>query len=420
MTMRFGGIDIGKKRHFPCVLDLNARRVVLPPSSLTLSETIQWIQSNPADELCLDGPPRPHNGSLARHLAHTSGVNTNRRVAEYQLGIGGCYGTPAQRPALEGAQGWMAAGMELYDELQRQLGYQLDLGGGQGNLIETHPTYAFKALLGHQRVKMTPISKLRVDPGWNLRPKRFSIGADQRLNLVEELLSALGITPTQDVRDAWTSRIDWIDATMCAAIAAIRRRDPTHVAPIGDPTEGAIVLYLPDPAWALPAKLQQAPSPTHHRAAARAPAQPRSGANAVILRLGSSGPLDMSQQDTIETALSSYTLGECWIPIGSTTSFRLDSNLQSVRGSFYLAFGNTLRLRVMAGRAMYDTGQQFAYPGSSPNPWIKDGKTLHAEHGWVEALDVQDTSITHFRTTQHGAWRPGYGKTRRSLLFGKL
>ena len=248
----FGGVDVGQYEVFPCVIDTDRMELRFPDNARPIVQAVDWLSEQGVSGVAVDSPSAPNNGRLAQLLPQGTDINTNRRVAEFCLGIGGCYGTPAVVPDAEAHNSWMANGMRLFQGVSDSFGWPIDLGNGKGRLVETHPTYAFKALLGHQTNVVHNICKYSLDPQGVLRPKKITKGRRQRHNLLLLALEGLKFNIMSLQVPQWGERIDWVDATICALIACWRAMDPGRVRAIGDPKEGSIFLYFPAASYNLP------------------------------------------------------------------------------------------------------------------------------------------------------------------------
>jgi hypothetical protein len=408
----FGGVDVGQGHFFPCVLNLDTAlggpRLELATEPMDVVRTARWLLDKQVATVCIDGPPRPNNGELAMLLPQDTTCNTARRVAEFQLGIGGCYGTPAMRPVPGAANAWMASAMDLFDCLSRCMDCGIDLGDRVGQLIETHPTYAFKALIGNRTWLEHGLTRYRPDPLGNLRPKSTRAGRDQRISLLEQALARLNVPVTDEIRDCWKARVDWIDATICALMAAWRQLKGPETIPVGDDCEGSIYLHFPEDAYTLPPVAIEAARP----AVAREAGEP-DGANAVIFRLGGNGPGGMNQQDTVDIVVLAAAEGKVWIPIDSRAQFNLAQNLEAVGGNLYLAFGDRLVLHVVVEDCQRDMQQKIPYPGEE-NPW-----PVTESYGWVLAVEAHEVDIANFEVRHGNAWGPGF-PNQSTLHWGRV
>jgi len=261
-------------------------------------------------------------------------------------------------PEIGAHNGWMASGLDLYQQIGDRLTWVVDHGAGDGRLIETHPTYAFKEM------------------GWDIHVPELSL----------------------------RNGIDWIDATICALVACWKSTRPQEVLAIGDDEEGSIFLRFPQTPYDLPDAPALRPTP----------AEGPGGENAVLLRLGANGPGGMTQQDTIDLTLHALEEGECWVPVGSTTNFNLADNLGVVNGNLYLAFGDTLRLCVRCDQCLDLAEQEHPYPGDHENPWPVDSAPR-----WIRADNVLEVNIQDFSTRHAGQWQHGFAN-QRALLWGQV
>ena len=229
----FGGVDVGKDWHFPCVLDLQEGLLTFPERALDAEEVTRWLAGWKATSVAIDSPPAPNKGVLRSLLPAGTTSQSDRRVSEFCLNISGCYATPSRKPTSGEARAWMASGMELFSTLSSTLGMKVDLGSGEGELIETHPTYAFKALIGHTTATRDPLARIKCDPQSRLRPKRTLAGHGQRIQLLEAALQEIGVKVSDAVRQKWNI-IDWVDTTVCALVAAWRQLYRNQARPVGD------------------------------------------------------------------------------------------------------------------------------------------------------------------------------------------
>jgi hypothetical protein len=264
--MRFCGIDVGQAVLYPVVLDLRERRLAMPPRPLRAAEAVEWVGRNEPLAIAIDSPSRPNRGLLAnaryraRHeIELKSGAD--RRVCEWRLGIGGCYSTRARR---RDCQPWMRTGMKLFAAFAQQ-GFEIDTGAG-GSLFEVHPTYGFRSLLGIEQDGLRVRCK-------RLAPKRRvgSLGHEQRLGLLAALLRRWRVR--LDPRAA--TSLDWTDAILGAALAALRAEGRTLSVDAPGENEGAVVLAALPLARA-EAVLQRAADPGLYRRRLRAPRRSRS------------------------------------------------------------------------------------------------------------------------------------------------
>jgi hypothetical protein len=110
------GIDVGERKLFAAAIKVDGERLVKVefPETETIDCVIDWAASQTPDAIAIDAPPGPNRMLLADPKRRPMLGNANRRVAEYMLGIGGCYGTPS---AEEDAPGWMRTGFAVYRAL---------------------------------------------------------------------------------------------------------------------------------------------------------------------------------------------------------------------------------------------------------------------------------------------------------------
>ena len=410
---QYGGIDIGKHKSYACRIEFGKKKLHFPTRALTNQEIVDWFDSHPVQTICIDGPPQPNRRVLAKRLPANTKYNTVRRVAEFTLKIYGCYGTPSRKPSIDSNQGWMRNSMDLYHSLSEKRHCQIDLGSGEGELMETHPTYAFKSLLGYRKDRQEgEVQQLLVDPQALLRPKRprKEGGHDQRRELLKLAFQQLDIPVTAQMEEYWEASIDHVDATLCALMALWRDTGTMQLEPIGDPEEGSIYITNPEKKF----KIKSVPSVPAKRKSVRKLDPMTDQANAVILRLGENGPGGASQAETIDLAQLAIQEGDRWLPVDTSHSFKLREHLEHVDHDLYLAFGEVLQLRIRTGDVVFNPGCNIDCPASF-SPWKAD-----ASHGWVEMLDAAPVNITSFETIQKKQWKQGFSGRGNNLLKARV
>jgi len=409
---QYGGIDIGKHKSFACRIDLANKEIKFPEAALSNEAILSWFSANPVKSICIDGPPQPNQGLLKDQLPPQSKYDFKRRLAEFRLLIYGCYGTPDRRPA----DNWMSNSMDLFGLLRDTFQWTIDYGDGKGELLETHPTYAFKSLLGFTNGnRYGYLQQIVVDPRRLLGPKRprTAGGHIQRIELLMQCFKQLAFEISKSVQAQWESSIDYVDATMCALVALWRDEKLNNLLAVGDPAEGAI--YIAQPTQTLTVT----PVAESVRPLTR-PAQPAKvrpsidPPNAMIMRLGVNGPGGLTQAETIALAITAFGEGDSWLPIGTRHKSKLAENLETAGNHLYLAFGDTLRLRITTGQVKFQPGNAVAYPGEF-NPWPVDDCA-----GWVEMLDVTPVDITAFETRQSDQWKSGFSQRGDNLLASRV
>ena len=134
-------------------------------------------------------------------------------------------------------------------------------------------------------------------------------------------------------------------------------------------------------------------------------------ANAVILRLGKTPAL--TQEATIKTVLSRRHSKGLWFPCGSNASFSLCSNLESVGGRFFLAWGGVLKIEMVVDECK-DLKKAIAYPGSNPNPWPNAACPCRR---WLRICKASEINSAKFYVVKDGVWGGGFGKGQGALLW---
>jgi hypothetical protein len=411
---QFAGIDVGQGHTYSCVLDIESSTFHYPEQQLSLLATITWLQSfKKLKGACIDGPPNPNTGALARRLPLQTIHNTDRRLTEFQIGIGGCYSTRAAPPQQGATNFWMQSAFDLFQLLSAEFEWGINRGGGDGQLIETHPTYAFKALLGCNRHEVYGIQRHRLDPQSALRRKHSREGRQQRIELLTALCGEIGLEIGDNLLHKWNQRIDWVDAAICAFMSYWQQSGHAQLESPGDPFEGAIFLWIPSGAFAVTAYDERR---RDARGVAALPAVPvrlldgvPTPANAVILRLGDTR--ELNQLDTIDTILTSDDLEEFWIPCGSNAMPQLCRNLHLVGGRLFLSWGTNLRVALNVNECRQDDNP-LPYPADTANPW-----PLAECRRWLRISESAEIDSEQFFVNQQGVWTQGFGGGQTALLW---
>ncbi|MEW4529078.1 DUF429 domain-containing protein [Maioricimonas sp. JC845] len=398
---------------------------------MDLNTTMKWLQSfkKELDGACIDGPPCPNNGALARELPTDTPHNTDRRLTEFQLGIGGCYSTRREIPQEGASNYWMQSSFELFRELSQEFDWPIGKETGKGRLIETHPTYAFKALLGCELRCVEGIQRLRLDPKGVLRRKRSDIGKYQRLELLRQLASESGIGVDDATENRWRERIDWVDASICALMSYWHRSGRADLRAPGDPGEGAIFLRIPSCAFTLDVETagqhersSQKDSSGSSSPSSAGPPQnllddKKVPANARILRLGdrrpngATGTDQLTQLDTIDTVISSQDLDEVWLPVGSPVPGDFSKSLDSVSGRLFLAWGGCLRASLIVNDCRVGE-EPIEYPYPNQNPW-----PFNQCRCWLKVERAFECERKDFLVNHGGHWKRGFARNQTSLLW---
>jgi hypothetical protein len=392
---------------------MESRTFHYPNASLSLPETLQWLQGfKNLKGGCIDGPPNPNTGALRDRLPRNTALNTNRRLTEFQIGIGGCYSTRNVPPNPGASNYWMQSSFELFGLLSQGFGWTIDKGNGGGQLIETHPTYAFKALLGCNRNEVHGIQRLRLDPQSRLRRKHSPAGHSQRIELLTALCDESEIVITDELQERWSHRIDWVDAAICAFMSYWQQTGNHQIESPGDLDEGTIFLRIQQQ----PLQVNGNPvaAPVHARPPARAgiPHYRLNGivtsANAIVLRLGDTS--ELSQFDTID-AVNSADEDEFWFPCGSNAQFNLTENLAMVGGRFFLAWGNRLQLCLTVIDVLKND-VRIPYPANGQNPFPQVQSKIWLKVTMPVEVDTDEFFVNHSRQ-----WSQGFGLGQRALLW---
>ena len=431
------GIDVGRNRLYPCVL-YPGDSVVFPKGWCfggqdKIQNTVEWLQQRGVKRVAIDGPPYPRNNVLRQVAANNCRRSLTRRVAEFCLDIRGCYTTPDHVPSDGAINDWMGVAFALFAHLSQELGMAIDLGNGKGALLETHPTYAFKSLLGIREENACGLSLYRVDPEGLLRPKGETVGREQRLWLLERELNRLDIPFRRELFE----QIDRLDAALCAVIAFYHLHRPEELLPVGHEEEGSIYLFRNRGGRApgFPTGVTQTDFPQHptsptaratsekqvvsQRTAPSGRKQKKLKANAIIFRLGQNGPGGLTQQDTIDLVLAGQENG-IWLPVHSAVmGDRFGENLDTVGGHLYLCTEGKLWVHLVVDQWV----QNAPYPGDERNPWPIDEDQVilwwvHAQAGAIEACCIPSEG---YETRQRGEWRPGLPQhCRTTLLWARV
>ena len=61
MSNCFGGVDVGQDKFFPCIIDIDNRKIHYPdsPAALCESDCVKWLTVFKPLFIAIDAPPRP-------------------------------------------------------------------------------------------------------------------------------------------------------------------------------------------------------------------------------------------------------------------------------------------------------------------------------------------------------------------------
>lgn len=424
---QFAGIDIGRNHTYSCVLDIEQGMFHYPDHQMNLNETVDWLDRFWKNKLkggCIDGPPNLNNGTLGQQLPEDTNHNTNRRLTEFQIGISGCYATPAVPPQPGAHNDWMLSAFNMFGLLSNRFGWNIEKGldrsqeRNHGQLIETHPTYAFKALLGCNHTNVDGIQRLRLDPQAKLRRKSTQEGWQQRIELLTRLCNETGLEVGDLLLQKWNQRIDWVDAAICAFMSYWQQTRPEELISPGTPKEGAIYLRIPPQPFDV-TRHDIAPREARmHRAVgghaqAVNPSHPMDGvetpANAIILRLGDTP--NLSQLDTIDTIRSSEDQETFWFPCGSNAMPQLCRNLELVGGRLFLSWGSNLCVALNVDECVQGD-DPLPYPVDAENPW-----PFTECRRWLRIRESKEINTDQFYVNQNRVWTQGFGGGQTALLW---
>ena len=406
------GIDVGQGKLFAAGIHREA--LVLCDSS-SPSTVTDWVCTMSPSGVGIDAP-----------AALNRGLRGDKRIAEWLLGIGGCYRTPSQHAELPG---WMVTGIETHEELCRRLGSPLDLSG-KAPVFEVHPTYGFKSLLGLDR----SANRVVCDPDRILKPKnpKRSVGHRQRTAMVLALLDRLAIGVPKHALDVLESSIDFTDAALAALLDYLRSRGMTTG--IGDEREGTIVLA--DPSQMMPdvlaavrrvAENEVATAAMRPRASGKAPTT-RTGAAArtcaeeadgLVLRLGARAFGRLTQSDTIAAILGQADVeGVVLLPVESRIADKWGLQAEERGLQLLLAHGRDLSVLLHVSRVVSDGGRPIPKSevlGEAADPWPR----IESARYWVEAHAAEAIARSAeeaIRTNQDNAWKPGLPPNQTALI----
>jgi hypothetical protein len=309
----------------------------------------------------------------------------------------------------------MAVGMACHSRLSVALGEAaVDLGGA-GKSLEVHPTYGFRSLLGvvhdHERV--------RCDPDRLLRPKapRGSLGHLQRIEILRVLLDDLAIPWTTACEQKLRSGLDWTDAAMSAALAAMRGRGATQG--VGDPAEGTIMIADPSKLAPLAQRFREAvltiaaperPSQPPNRSPRGTSPSAHDCADCAVLRLGKNGLGSLSQEETLSALRGQHAEEQIILPVGVRAIGR-EWIERAASGGFWLLISyGRLKLAVHVVEVIGE-GRTRRTPkenllGENRDAWrdIRESEYWLRCDDMLEDIDVPTTAVS---TRQRGSWTPG-------------
>lgn len=322
---------------------------------------------------------------------------------------------------------WMQSSFNLFSRLSASRSWTLDRGERTGQLIETHPTYAFKSLLGCNQSIVDGITRYKLDPDNRLREKHSSVGHSQRIELLMGLCQEITLIPDESTQAKWKFRIDWADAAICAFVSYWHQTKASELYSPGDTLEGAIYFRVPCSPLSVTAcavystgSRRASSSRSGSSSSNAVPSRRLNGkpvpANAIILRLGDkkkagSATDSLSQLDTIDTILSSGDLEEFWLPVRSKVMTNLCENLKLVNGRLYLAFGEQLRTELVVDDCRFSDIPQ-GYPSTEQNPW-----PFEMCIGWARVVEAVECHHTNFHVTSGRDWQKGFTPSQTALLW---
>jgi hypothetical protein len=421
------GIDVGERKLFAAVIDVDDARVVEVQFAETASidEVIDWVADRGSEAVGIDAPPGPNLGFLNDpRMRQKLGIakppeNTDRRVAEYRLGIGGCYSTRSKEGS---ASGWMRTGFRVYHELEGRTGLQIDRGAG-GAIFEIHPTYGFRSLLGVEHNG----DRLRCDPHGLLRPKnpRGCPGHRQRVSMLISLLEHFGKATDGSLKTRLEGSIDRTDALLGALLGFLRDRKQTIS--VGINPEGAIHLVDSTRLGELADRLKKlAADSAAVQASPERPARRRTACDATgfLLRLGQNAFGKLSQKQTIDIALGMLSY-EGWAVVPLKRDQILAATIDKSRSEgLTVLVGHDQKLILEFQRARIEgegstaptsSGQVF---GNDANPWpgIEEAPYWLTSEA-VRELDAEDRydSIETWRSSKK-EWKRGVPNNQSAWL----
>ena len=426
----FGGVDVGLEWHFPCVVDLKRHVLEYPHTPLRQAECVLWLREKGVGLVALCAPAALSNGAAAR-IGLAGSAPPSRRVAEHRLCISGCYATPERADELTGARAWMASGMALYRALASALDWSVDLGGTDGQIIETNGSLAFRALLGHDG---SADDKLRLDPRGLLPSKHTKVGKRARIELLRMALGELAIESDPGL-DRWTRRTDWADATMAALMAAWRAKNLEHMVQVGEPSEGAITLRLEN--WAdrmqpfawLSRKTAGATEPEGaHGESQKASASSRRSRPANsgwLLRLEGTRSGGSTEREMVDVLAGEIAVhGETWMPlkVRSVTVSGVVKAIESGSCQLALSFDARVKALVDVLELRSSEGTELGWQeltGHEDNPWFLEGQPLPSCGSWLRVTHVRELDLgpESFETgRKDNAWGAGFPQSASALV----
>ena len=391
------GIDVGLRKLFASsitVRDGVVEGVAFSPTT-GIGSAVLWVAETRPDRVAVDAPPGPNRGLLGdESVLKRMGIlkapeGLNRRVAEYVLGIGGCYSTRASE---EDPPGWMQTGFQVYRELAARTELPIDYGDG-GGILEVHPTYGFKSLVGVERSG----ARLRCDPDRVLKGKnpKGCHGHRQRVGMLEALLGKHGFQFDGVIRALLEGSVDWTDSLLGSLLAYYHANAWTILA--GYPGEGTIHVADPEKLAdesALVRKALLGVTPGFGTCASPGAGTPGSASNprpasrkrlacrgyyaeadGCLLRLGAEGFGTLTQQQTIDAIWGLWSSeGEVILPVDRPAFGEHWVQRSGEEGlTVLVGFGGRLVAELVVSD-IRGQGKQSPMParevfGEDPNPW---------------------------------------------------
>lgn len=238
------GFTTGGRQNAYAVLD--ARLKVIRLDKAPRSQFIEAVKEYPGVVCGIQAPLAPAKG-LMEDIAYRTrlGVDSriaarkNYRVCEYELRKRkiAAYSTP---PREDAAPFWMQEGWILYDALRRE-GFVDFPRIGPRRMFETFSQAGFAAL-----IKKKPYTKSGVEGILQRQLILYQEGIDvpDPMAVLEEWTRHRIMVGDLSRRNLYDH--DRLDAIMAAYTAFKVSREPDQTVAIGDPTEGQIVLPVPE------------------------------------------------------------------------------------------------------------------------------------------------------------------------------
>jgi hypothetical protein len=329
------------------------------------------------------------------------------------------------------SRAFMGAGARLFRVLEDAWGMAADLGGGDGRLVETQPTVAFRALLGSEG---SADDALTLDPERLLPSRHTRHGRRARIELLHRALDELGIDAAR-WDDAWARRVDWADAAIAALVACWRTLSVEETVQLGDGSEGVVTIRPAD--WRdtlrrLPTRSAEEPSAAETAASGSTPPPSRRSRPVHpgwLLRFEAQKPPAFSVDELLDSLAGEISLQrETWLPLwakGQALS-GVAHAVEAGQCELGISFGSRVRAMVEVLEVRGDGHVEIEWhrlTGHEDNPWYAAGALVSTAPIWLRVRRYRDLDLgpEQFETgRKDGGWGQGFPQSAAALVRWRM